>query len=279
MALSRDPDETALDGVFEQIRRDYYSLLKKVEEENEKAKAELEDKLVVDKNNFLVKQEIERGFFEAKLSREKVEFELKQDEEKRKVEMEAAQRREQVASFIKSVRSSNSMLSKSQMPMRTEREIRDEFVCPVCFSDMKPPTQIFQCIQGHPICQQCKSRSEITRCPTCREKLVGRAIHIEKIAGKVFMDNVNESKKDFSRTYANHDSEMQVFIRVNGKTIILNIKPSDSVDDVKELIFRKVGIPSVKQWLVFGGKLLEGSKVMAYFGIEKESTIHVNVRQ
>merc|ERR1712142_486768 len=260
MTMSRELGDTTLGAVFDQIRHEYYSLLKKVEEENEKAMAELKDKLVIDKNSFLVKQEIERGYFEAKLSREKVEFELRQDEEKRKVEMETAKRKEQVTSFIKNVRS-KCRVTNSRMPLRTESEIRDEFVCPVCFTDMKPPIQIYQCTQGHPICQHCKSRPGVTQCPTCRERLVGRAIHIEKIAGKVFMENIeNESKKDFSRTFANYDNEMQIFIRVNGKTIILNVKPSDDVDHVKELIYKKVGIPSGKQWLVFGGKLLEGSK-------------------
>ena len=250
MAMSREIGEIALDEVFDQIRHDYYSLLRKVEDENEKAMAELEDKLVVDKNNFLVKQETERGSFEAKLSREKVEFALRQDEEKRKVEMETAKRKEQVTSFIKNVRS-KCRLTNSRMPLRTESEIRDEFVCPVCFTDMKPPIQIYQCTQGHPICQHCKSRPEVTQCPTCRERLVGRAFHIEKIAGKVFMDDVvNESKKDFPRTSAaNHDNEMQVFFRVNGKSIILNIRPSDNIDDVKSCSTRKLAFPPVNSGL------------------------------
>merc|ERR1712142_1124447 len=280
MAMSREIGEIALDEVFDQIRHDYYLLLRKVEDENKKAMAELEDKLVVDKSNFLAKQERERRLFETKLSRDKVEFELRQDEEKRKVEMETAKRKEQVTSFVRNVRSKCRVIN-SRMPLRTESEIRDEFVCPVCFMDMKPPIQIYQCTQGHPICQHCKSRPEVTQCPTCRERLVGRAFHIEKIAGKVFMDDVvNESKKDFPRTSAaNHDNEMQVFFRVNGKSIILNIKPSDNIDDVKELLYKKVGIPSSKQWFVFGGKLVEGSKIVSDIGIQKESTIHVNVRK
>lgn len=28
-----------------------------------------------------------------------------------------------------------------------------EFECPVCFEEMRPPTRIFQCVQGHVVCE------------------------------------------------------------------------------------------------------------------------------
>ena len=33
---------------------------------------------------------------------------------------------------------------------------------------MSPPSRIFQCSNGHLICEQCKQRQEIRSCPTCR---------------------------------------------------------------------------------------------------------------
>ena len=33
---------------------------------------------------------------------------------------------------------------------------------------MSPPSRIFQCSNGHLICEECKQRQEIRSCPTCR---------------------------------------------------------------------------------------------------------------
>ena len=45
--------------------------------------------------------------------------------------------------------------------------------------------------QGHPVCEPCKARPEVRHCPTCRQRIVGRATLVEKIAAQVFeMDKV-----------------------------------------------------------------------------------------
>ena len=35
----------------------------------------------------------------------------------------------------------------------TFKTIDDEFECPICFEEMCPPTKIFQCGQGHVVCE------------------------------------------------------------------------------------------------------------------------------
>ena len=35
---------------------------------------------------------------------------------------------------------------------------------------MSPPSRIFQCSNGHLICEECKQRQEIRSCPTCRSR-------------------------------------------------------------------------------------------------------------
>ena len=42
--------------------------------------------------------------------------------------------------------------------------------------------------QGHPVCEPCKLRPEVRYCPTCRQRIVGRATLVEKIAAQVFSD-------------------------------------------------------------------------------------------
>merc|ERR1712037_470051 len=65
-------------------------------------------------------------------------------------------------------------------------DLRNELECPVCFAEMKPPVHIWQSAQGHPVCQPCRNRPEVRHCPTCRQRIVGRATLVEKIAAQVF---------------------------------------------------------------------------------------------
>merc|ERR1719391_1473098 len=51
--------------------------------------------------------------------------------------------------------------------------------CPVCFDMMVPPTQIFQCINGHFVCGSC--RPNIQTCPKCRNNMAGRAHDTEEM--------------------------------------------------------------------------------------------------
>ena len=39
--------------------------------------------------------------------------------------------------------------------------LRDLLECPVCMEEMKPPKKIFQCSNGHVICEHCKNNPEV----------------------------------------------------------------------------------------------------------------------
>jgi len=51
--------------------------------------------------------------------------------------------------------------------------------CPVCLEEMVPPTRIFQCRNGHLICETCKSGLSPCICPKCRGEIIGRATDME----------------------------------------------------------------------------------------------------
>ena len=42
------------------------------------------------------------------------------------------------------------------------------FGCPVCLLLLKPPMRIFQCPEGHILCEECKENPAMVHCPQCR---------------------------------------------------------------------------------------------------------------
>lgn len=71
-------------------------------------------------------------------------------------------------------------------------------------------------------------------------------------------------------------SEMQVFVKaLSGKTITLDIFPTDSIYALMLLVKIKEGIPPDQQRIVFYGQQLEHAKTLADYHVLKESTLHL----
>ena len=77
--------------------------------------------------------------------------------------------------------------SAQEPACQSTSDFQREFECPICFEEMRPPTRIWQCVDGHAICEACRNR--LDTCPSCSRAIEGRNIALEKMARSLYGEN------------------------------------------------------------------------------------------
>jgi len=92
-----------------------------------------------------------------------------------------------------------------------EERVHSELNCPCCGIEMAPPLRIYQCRDGHVVCEECWDQRNVKVCPKCKEPISGRNVAMERISS-IFFNSSSSSdlhRKSFDKTSTRSSSTFE----------------------------------------------------------------------
>merc|ERR1711936_156732 len=151
---------------------------KELDEKIAKSNSDKDEELAIVKSKYLAeKEEIEEKY-------------IKEINKVRNIFMS------EIYDMKETIQSMKIVLSSSDVDEEIVEKTKSELECPVCMEEMRPPKRIWQCSDGHPLCENCRKKPEMNNCPTCRKYLVGRSTIAEKLARALYPPELEEEEKE-----------------------------------------------------------------------------------
>ncbi|RWR81151.1 Ubiquitin, related [Cinnamomum micranthum f. kanehirae] len=90
----------------------------------------------------------------------------------------------------------------------------------------------------------------------------------------------NIQKYSTLHMFVHSTAGMQIFVKIpsTGKSVTLDVKPWDTIQNIKAIIHDKERVPPEQQTLIYAGRTLEDSQTLAAYNILATSTLHLVIR-
>merc|ERR1719204_1739893 len=106
------------------------------------------------------------------------------------------------------------------------KALKSLFRCTTCSSELPPPTPIYQCEDGHLLCQHCKKNPDVKVCSECSLPLDGRNLPMENIALLVFASTKELNPTALTSMLSSSSSSSSSFISPPGPSAPLRSPPA-----------------------------------------------------